>query len=172
MNDTLKTLVTRRSIRKFTDRPVEREKLEMILEAGLYAPTGRNSRDTLFLVVTNKALRDRLSTLNARVMGSDSDPFYGANTVIVVFADRNRTTTVEDGSCAMANLMNAAFSLGVDSCWIHRAREVFEGEEGRAIAREFGIPDEYIGIGNCILGYRDCELPEPLPRTQPVIFAE
>ena len=172
MNDTLKTLVTRRSVRKFTDRPIDREKLNMILEAGLYAPTGRNSRDTLFLVVTNKELRDRLSALNASVMGSDGDPFYGANTVIVVFADRNRTTTVEDGSCAMANLMNAAFSLGIDSCWIHRAREVFEGEEGRAIAREYGIPDEYIGIGNCILGYRDCPLPEPLPRTQPVIFAE
>ena len=116
MNDTLKTLVTRRSVRRFTDRPIDREKLNMILEAGLYAPTGRNSRDTLFLVVTNKELRDRLSALNASVMGSDGDPFYGANTVIVVFADRNRTTTVEDGSCAMANLMNAAFSLGIDSC--------------------------------------------------------
>ncbi len=172
MNETIKTLVTRRSIRKFNENPINKEVLDEIIKAGLYAPTGRNSRDTLFLVVTSKSLRDRLSKMNASVMGSDSDPFYGAQTVIVVFADRNRTTTVEDGSCAMANLMNAAFALGVDSCWIHRAREVFESEEGREIAREYGIPDEYIGIGNCILGYRDCELPEPLERTQPVIFAE
>lgn len=172
MNETIKTLTTRRSIRKFSEKPIRREDIDAILQAGLYAPTGRNTRDTLFLVVTDKALRDRLSKMNAAVMGSDSDPFYGASTVIVVFADRTRTTTVEDGSCAMANLMNAAFSLGIDSCWIHRAREVFESVEGREIARSFGIPDEYIGIGNCILGYRDCELPEPLERTQPIIFAE
>ena len=172
MNETIKTLVTRRSIRKFNDTPVKKEDLDEIIKAGLYAPTGRNSRDTRFVVVPNKELRDRISKLNANVMGSDVDPFYGANTVIVVFADRNRVTTVEDGSCAMANLMNAAFSLGIDSCWIHRAREVFESEEGREIARQYGIPDEYIGIGNCILGYRDCALPEPLERTQPVIFVE
>lgn len=172
MNETVKTLVTRRSIRKFSDRQVSRGDIEAVLQAGLYAPTGRNSRDTLFLVVTNKELRDRLAKMNAAVMGSDTDPFYGANTVIVVFADRTKTTTVEDGSCAMMNLMNAAYSMGIDSCWIHRAREVFESGEGRALARELGIPDEYIGIGNCILGYRDCELPEPLPRTQPIIFAE
>lgn len=172
MNETIKTLTTRRSIRGFIDKAVSREDIEFILKAGVYAPTGRNSRDTLFLVVTNKELRDKISALNAEVMGSDSDPFYGANTVIVVFADRNRTTYVEDGACAMTNLMNAAFSLGIDSCWIHRAREVFESEEGREIARKYGIPDEYIGIGNCILGYRDCALPEPLKRTQPIIFAE
>lgn len=172
MNETIKTLITRRSIRSFSAKQVPREDIEKILQAGLYAPTGRNTRDTLFLVVTNKELRNKLSKMNAAVMGSDNDPFYGAGTVIVVFADRNRTTTVEDGACAMSNLMNAAFSLGIDSCWIHRAKEVFESEEGREIARSFGIPDEYIGIGNCILGYRDCELPEPLPRTQPIVFAE
>lgn len=172
MNQTIKTLTERRSVRKFTDKPVSKEDIELILKAGVYAPTGRNTRDTLFLVVTQKELISKLSKMNAAVMGSENDPFYGAPAVIVVFADRTRTTTVEDGSCAMANLMNAAFSLGIDSCWIHRAREVFESEEGREIARSLGIPDEYIGIGNCILGYRDCELPTPVERTQPIIFVE
>ena len=172
MNETIKTLTERRSVRKYTDKLIDKESLDLILKAGVYAPTGRNSRDTLFLVVTQKELRDRLSKMNAAVMGSENDPFYGAPCVIVVFADRTRTTTVEDGSCAMANLMNAAYSLGIDSCWIHRAREVFESEEGREIARSFGIPDEYIGIGNCILGYRDCELPTPVERIQPIIIAD
>ena len=172
MTETIKTLTERRSIRKYSSRPVSKEDLELILKAGVYAPTGRNTRDTLFLVVTQQELISRMSKMNAAVMGSENDPFYGAPAVIVVFADRTRTTTVEDGSCAMANLMNAAFSLGIDSCWIHRAREVFESEEGREIARSFGIPDEYIGIGNCILGYRDCELPTPVERTQPIIFVE
>ena len=172
MNETIKTLIERRSVRKFTDEQIPKEILEQIIEAGLYAPTGRNMRNTLFLVVTDKELRDKISKLNADVMGSDSDPFYGANTVIVVFADTSRYTYVEDGSLAIGNMMNAAFSLGVDSCWIHRAKEVFESTEGREIARSFGIPDSFEGIGNCILGYRDCELPEPAPRTQRVIYAE
>ncbi len=170
MNETIKTLKTRRSIRKYRDKAVSKETIQQIVEAGLYAPTGKNRRKILFLAITDKELRDKISKLNAAVMGADSDPFYGAPAVVVVFSDRNFPTYVEDGSCAMANLMNAAFSLGVDSCWIHRAREVFESEEGRAIARELGVPDEYIGIGNCILGYRDCRLPEAAERTQTVIF--
>lgn len=172
MNETIKTLTTRRSIRSFSDKAVPKEIIDEIIQAGLYAPTGRNSRDTLFLVVTNKELLEKISKLNAAVMGGTNDPFYGAKTAIIVFADNTRHTYIEDGSIAMANLMNAAFSLGVDSCWIHRAKEVFESEEGRSIARSFGIPDNYVGIGNCILGYRNCELPTPAERTQPVIFAE
>lgn len=172
MNETLKTLVTRRSVRSYKYQQVPKEIIEEILQAGLYAPTGRNSRDTLFLVVTDKETRDKMSAMNAAVMGSEGDPFYGAPCVIVVFADRTRHTYLEDGALAMGNLMNAAFSLGVDSCWIHRAKEVFETEEGRKMVRSFGIPDDYIGVGNCILGYGDCELPKPSERTQPVIFAE
>ncbi len=172
MNETLKTLTSRRSVRSYKYQQVPKEIIQQILQAGLYAPTGMNSRDTLFLVVTDKETRDKLSAMNAAVMGSDKDPFYGAPCVITVFADRTRRTFVEDGSVAMANLMNAAFALGVDSCWIHRAKEVFETEEGREIARSFGIPDNYIGVGNCILGYGDCELPKAVERTQPVIFVE
>ena len=172
MNETLKTLTTRRSVRSYKYEEVPKEIIEKILQAGLYAPTGRNSRDTLFVVITNKETRDKIASLNANVMGMDKDPFYGAPCVIVVFADRTKLTYLEDGSLAMGNLMNAAFSLGVDSCWIHRAKEVFESEEGRKMARAWGVPDDYIGIGNCILGYGDCELPKPLERTQPVIFAD
>lgn len=172
MNETLKNLTTRRSVRNYKFQQVPKETIEQILEAGLYAPTGRNSRDTLFLVITDKETRDKLSKMNAAVMGSENDPFYGAPCVIVVFADRTGHTYIEDGSVAMANLMNAAFSLGVDSCWIHRAKEVFETDEGREMARSFGIPDDYMGIGNCILGYGDCQLPKPAERIQPVIFVE
>ncbi len=172
MNETIKTLTTRRSVRSYKYQQVPKETINQIVEAGRFAPTGMNSRDTLFLVVTDKETRDKMSLMNAKVLGSDKDPFYGAPCVIVVFADRTRRTYLEDGSVAMANLMNAAYSLGVDSCWIHRAKEVFETEEGRELARSFGVPDDYIGIGNCILGYGDCELPKPAERTQPIIFVE
>ncbi len=172
MNETLRCLKERRSVRSYSDKPIPKDILEKIVEAGLYAPTGKNRQNTLFLVITNKELIKKISKLNAEVMSSDSDPFYGAPAVIVVFADTDRYTYVEDGSVAMANLMNAAYSLGVDSCWIHRARQVFDSPEGRRIASELGVPDGYVGVGNCILGYRNGPLPSPSPRTQKVIYAE
>ena len=100
----------------------------------------------------------------AAVLGSPSDPFYGAPTVILVFSDSKMGTCVENGSLVMGNLMNAAHALGVDSCWIHRAKEVFDSEEGKELKKQWGVPEEYIGVGHCVLGYRDCEYPTAKPR--------
>ena len=163
-NETLKNLRERRSIRRYKKEQITEEQLNAILEAGTYAPTGMGAQSPLILVIQDAAVIAKLSGLNATVMGTDSDPFYGAPTLLVVLADRERSTCVEDGSLVMGNLMNAAHAVGVDSCWIHRAREVFEGDEGRAMLRQWGIPDTYIGVGNCILGYRDCGYPEAKPR--------
>lgn len=163
-NETLKNLRERRSIRRYKKEQITEEQLNAILEAGTYAPTGMGAQSPLILVIQDAAVIAKLSGLNATVMGTDSDPFYGAPTLLVVLADRKRPTCVEDGSLVMGNLMNAAHAVGVDSCWIHRAREVFEGDEGRAMLRQWGIPDTYIGVGNCILGYRDCDYPEAKPR--------
>ncbi len=163
-NETLKNLRERRSIRRYKKEQITEEQLNAILEAGTYAPTGMGAQSPLILVIQDAAVIAKLSGLNATVMGTDSDPFYGAPTLLVVLANRERSTCVEDGSLVMGNLMNAAHAVGVDSCWIHRAREVFEGDEGRAMLRQWGIPDTYIGVGNCILGYRDCDYPEAKPR--------
>ena len=163
-NETLKNLRERRIIRRYKKEQITEEQLNAILEAGTYAPTGMGAQSPLILVIQDAAVIAKLSGLNATVMGTDSDPFYGAPTLLVVLADRERPTCVEDGSLVMGNLMNAAHAVGVDSCWIHRAREVFEGDEGRAMLRQWGIPDTYIGVGNCILGYRDCGYPEAKPR--------
>lgn len=163
-NETLKTLTERRSVRAYKPEQVSEEALEQILKAGEYAPSGMGMQSAVMVVVQDEQTIRMLSRINASVMGSDGDPFYGAPTVIVVLADSKRGTCVEDGSLVMGNLMNAAHAVGVDSCWIHRAREVFEGDEGRAMLRQWGIPDTYIGVGNCILGYRDCGYPEAKPR--------
>lgn len=108
--------------------------------------------------------------MNAAVAGVNTDPFYGAPTVIVVLADRTRLTCLQDGALVMGNLMNAAFSVGVDSCWIHRAQEVFDSADGKALLKKWGIDGDYVGIGNCILGYRDCELPAAKPRKDNYIY--
>ena len=156
-------LLTRRSVRKYSDRPVEEEKLDKVLTAGLYAPTGMNNQAPVLVAVRDKATRDKLSRMNAAVMGASGDPFYGAPCVIVVLSDPERMTWVEDGSLVLGNLMNAAHSLGLGSCWIHRAKERFDTPEGKALLRAWGVPENYRGVGNCILGYA-AEEPEAKPR--------
>ena len=155
MNETLKTLKERRSCRKYLPKQVDADALELILEAGTYAPTGMNRQAPVIVAVQDKETRDKISKMNAAVMGADTDPFYGAPTVLVVLADPAVRTYIHDGALVMGNLMNAAHAVGVDSCYIFRAKEVFETEEGKAMLRTWGIPDHFVGIGNCILGYRE-----------------
>ena len=155
--------MTRRSVRKYSDRPVEDKTLDKVLTAGLYAPTGMNNQAPVMVAVRDKETRDRLSRMNAAAMGASGDPFYGAPCVIVVLSDPERMTWVEDGSLVLGNLMNAAHSLGLGSCWIHRAKECFDTPEGKALLRAWGVPENYRGVGNCILGYAE-EEPEAKPR--------
>lgn len=164
MNETIKTLKERRSIRKYKEKQISDEELNQILEAGEYAPTGRGAQSPIMVVVQNKELIKELSKINAEIVGITSDPFYGAPTVVIVLADKTRHTYKEDGSLVMGNLMNAAHSLGVDSCWINRAKEVFESERGKELLKDWGIEGDYEGIGHCILGYRDCEYPKAASR--------
>jgi len=163
-------LLTRRSIRQYKQDPIPEEVLNKILEAGTYAPTGMNKQAPIIIAVTNREMRDRLSKMNAAVMGTNTDPFYGAPVVLVVLANKDVRTAVYDGSLVMGNLMLAAHELGVGSCWIHRAKEMFESEEGKAILKDLGIEGNYEGIGNCILGYADCPAPEARPRKENYVY--
>ena len=120
------------------------------MKAGEYAPTGMGRQSPIILVLQNKEKIEKLSKLNAKIMGTDKDPFYGAPTVLIVLADKNIGTYKEDGSLVLGNLMNAAYSLGLGSCWIHRAKEEFETEEGKELLKEWNIPENYVGIEMCI----------------------
>ena len=153
MADTLTTLKTRRSCRAYKPDHVEEDKLNAILEAGTYAATGMGKQSPIILVVKDPEIRATLTRLNAAAMGMDIDPFYGAPELLVVLANKAIPTYVYDGSLVMGNMMNAAADLGVASCWIHRAKEEFESEEGKAILKKLGIEGDYEGIGNLILGY-------------------
>ena len=166
MSEALEVMRQRRSVRSYKADPIPRELLEKVLEAGTYAPTGMGRQSPIILAVTNKALRDRIAKLNAAVMGRDNDPFYGAPAVLVVLADKSVPTYLYDGSLVMGNLLNAAHDVGLGACWIHRAKEVFASEEGKAILRELGVEGDYEGIGNCIIGYAAAPLPEAKPRKE------
>lgn len=155
MNETMNTLITRRSVRSYKSEQITKEELDTVITAGIWAPTGMNRQHTKLVAVTDAALVKKLSKMNAAVMGTDNDPFYGAPCVVIVFGKSDVYTYVEDGSLAMGNMMNAAHSIGLGSCWIHRAKGMFESDEGRALMKEWGIPEEYKGVANCILGYVD-----------------
>ena len=169
-NPILETLKSRRSVRAYLSKQVDEEALQAILEAGTYAATGMNRQSPIILCVQDPEVREMLRRLNAAVMGSDGDPFYGAPTVLVVLADRAVRTCVEDASLVIGNMMNAAFSVGVDSCWIHRAKEEFETAEGKALLASLGIEGDYVGVGHLILGYRSGDLPVTRPRKENYIY--
>ena len=172
MNETMNSLLTRRSVRKYTPEMPRREDLEQIIEAGLYAASGKGGQSSIILAVTDKALRDQMMEMNRKIGGwaEGFDPFYGAPAVLVVLAKKGTPFTVADGSLTMGNMMLAAHALGLGSCWINRAREAFGTEEGKEILRRLGVEGEYEGVGNCIVGYPDGALPQPKERKVGRVF--
>lgn len=165
MNKALENIMERRSIRRYKDAQITGEELEQVIQAGLCAPSAMNRQSAVIVAVQDKEDIAYMSRLNAEVMGADSDPFYGAPTVLVVLAEADSRCAVQDGSLVMGNLMNAAHAIGLGSCWINRAYEVFEKEEGKALLKKWGVEGKYIGVGNCILGYPE-EAPEMKPRKE------
>ena len=169
--EVFENIVTRRSVKKYKSDPVAKELVEKIVQAGICAPSGLNKQSPIVLAVTNKQVRDELSRLNARKDPfSRVDPFYGAPVVLVVLADKSVPTYVYDGSLVMENMLLTAHELGLGACWIHRAKETFESPEGKAILKSLGIEGDYEGIGNCIVGYPDGDLPAEKPRKENRVY--
>ena len=172
-NEVIKAMIERRSCRKFKAEQIKDEELQAILEAGKYAATGKGLQSPKMVVIQNPEVIAKLSKWNADIMGVTSDPFYGAPVVLVVLADKNRPTAVYDGSLVMANLMLEAHDLGIGSCWIHRAKEVFEFEEGKKLKQKWGIPESCVGIGHCIIGYTDDAIKQAADRKSDyVVYSE
>ena len=172
MNEVFQNMLTRVSVKKYKPDEVKREWIEKIVEAGIAAPSGKNWQAPIVLAITNKDWRDKLSQINAKILGMADgfDPFYGAPVVLVVLADKSRNTYLYDGSLVMENMLLATHSLGLGGCWIHRAKETFETEEGKALLKSIGLDGDYEGIGNCVIGYPDGELPSVKPRAKNRVY--
>lgn len=172
MNEIIKAMEERRSIRKFKPEMPKKEDLQQIVEAGLYAANGMGRQATITVAVTNKELRDKLSAINCKIGGWDEsvDPFYGAPAILIVLAEKNWRNRVYDGSLVMGNMMLAAHSLGLGSIWIHRAKEEFEMPEYQQLLKELGVEGEWEGIGHCAVGYIDGEMPEAAERKPNRVF--
>ena len=165
-DEALKLIESRRSIRSYKPDMVPDDLIDKVIEAGTFAATGGGRQSPIIIAVKDRKTRDKLSKLNADIMGAETDPFYGAPLVLIVLADRSSSTYLYDGSLVMGNLMLAAHALGLGSCWIHRAKEEFDRPEGKEILKDLGITGDYEGIGHCILGYIDGDVPEANPRKE------
>ena len=170
MNESIKNMIERRSIRAYKPDMVKKEDIEEIVKAGTYAATGMNRQSPVIIAVTDQETRDKLSAMNAAIMGTDTDPFYGAPVVLIVLADKSRPTYLYDGSLVMGNMMNAAHSLGLGSCWIHRAKEEFESKEGKELLKKWGVEGDYEGIGQCVIGSVEGDYPETKPRKEDYVY--
>lgn len=159
MNEAMRILKERRSIRRYRPEQISREALDAILEAGLYAASAKNLQSTRLVAVQDRAVIDRMAKWNAEIWGREGvDPFFGAPTVVVVLSDSNYPNWLQDGALVMGNLMNAAAATGIGSCWVNRAMETFDRPEGKALLAQWGLTENWRGVGNCVLGYAD----EPL----------
>lgn len=172
MNQIIKAMEERRSIRKFKPDMPRREDLEQIIEAGLYAANGRGKQAVITVAVTNRELRDRISADNCEIGGwkEGFDPFYGAPVILIVLAEKDWANRVYDGSLVMGNMMLAAHALGLGSIWIHRAKEEFERDEYKKLLASLGIQGEWEGIGHCAVGYIDGEPPKAAQRREGRVF--
>ena len=172
MSETLEVIKRRRSCRKFKNQAVPEELVDQIIEAGTWAASGRGLQSPVIVYVTNAYVKRKLTEMNAKSWGKpEADPFFGAPVILIVLADKNVPTYVYDGSLVMGNMMLAADDLGLASCWIHRAKEEFESEEGKTLLKAIGIDNMNLeGIGHLALGYRDGESPEPKERKKDYVF--
>lgn len=157
MNEAVKAIIERSSCNKYKPDHLKKEEIDLIVKAGLAAPSGMNRQPWRLVVVQDSDMVKKLSALNAKVIGKDMDPFYGAPDVVLVLVEEGGTS-LEDGALAIGNMLNAAYAMGLGARWIHRCKEMFEFEEGKALLRSWGLPDNLRGIGCCIMGYPDMEL--------------
>ena len=172
MNEIIKAMKERRSIRKFKSDMVSKKDIDEIIKAGLYAANGMGRQAVITVAVTNKQLRDKISEDNRKIGGWDKgfDPFYGAPVILIVLAEKDWRNKVYDGSLVIGNMMLAAHSLGLGSIWIHRAKEEFETEEYKKLLKDIGVQGEWEGIGHCAIGYIDGDIPKPAPRKENRVY--
>lgn len=169
MTEKIQTLLDRRSIRNYRKEQITEEELNLILEAGKYAPSGMGEFKWKLAVVQKDGAMEKLLKVLEQEMGLTGQPFYGAPTLIIAFVDKNSHTPVQDGSLAIGNMLNAANMIGLGSCWINCIPSLFETPASKTLQAEYGIPSDYICIGSCAVGYIDGDVPKPVPRKADIV---
>ena len=168
--EAMEVLRNRRSIRQYKDTQVSKEDLNTMLELGTYAPTSRGLQLPMIVAVQDKDTVAQLAKLNASFLEREGNPYHGAPTIVIVFSPGDSRTCVEDGSAVMTQLLVAAYAVGLGACWINREKQMFDTEEGKALMKKWGVPENFVGVGGFSLGYADGEHPEPIARKEDYII--
>ncbi len=166
--EALEVLKNRRCIRNFKDEQISENELDCILESGVYAPNGMGTQDPIIIAIQNKEVVSKIDELNAKILNMEQlpHPYYGAPTILFVIAPKDSLVPVEDCSLVAGNIMNSAYALGIGSCWVHRAKEIFETNEGKELLKNWGLDENMLGVASIALGYPNCEHPESAPRKE------
>ena len=159
MNETMKTILERRSIRRFTDEPVPDEILRQLAEAAMHAPSGQNLKTWKFTVVSSSKMIKKLAEAMRVALGRDSYDMYGPAALLIPTNERESVFGPEDNACALQNVFLAAHSLGVGSVWINQLRRVCDVPEVRGVMNEMHIPASHVVYGLAALGYADSQAP-------------
>ncbi|EKQ58038.1 MULTISPECIES: nitroreductase [unclassified Clostridium] len=182
MNEVIQNILTRRSVRVYKEEQISDEDLNTILEAAKFAPSGMNSQSWHFTAVQNKERISQLisaakeALLNSPVeqlkkIGGNPNfnPFYSAPTIIITSCDKNLPVGHFDCAAALENIMLAAHSLDIGSCWIHMLAMVGDDQKVRSILTELGIPENYAVFGTAALGFNGGQEPKAPPRKEGTI---
>ena len=156
MSNLMEVIKSRRSTRAFKSELPPKDQIMQIVEAAEWAPSGMGKYLWHFTVIYNaeKSLKLARAVAEADNRGPEYN-FYGAPVNIIISYNRDEHHALVDGAAAMENLLLMATELGLGSCWINRAMETFELPEGKALLAEWGLDENWKGVGNCILGYTD-----------------
>ncbi|MDE7281028.1 MAG: nitroreductase family protein [Ruminiclostridium sp.] len=153
MNEVIQNILTRRSVRGFTDQPISREDLELIIKAGLYAPSARNFQTWKFTALTKREDIDALAKAIEKVLDRSGYDMYRPAAVIIPSNESDSPYGKEDNACALENIFLAAHSMGIGSVWINQLQGICDKPEIRELLKKWGIPDNHAVYGIAAIGY-------------------
>lgn len=171
-NAVIETLLTRRSVRAFTDRPISREDLETIAQTAIYAPSGMGRQTWQFTVVADTAKIQKLAAVIERELGREGYNMYCPTAIIIPSNEKETPYGREDNACALENIFLAAHSLGIGSVWINQLNQISERPAVRALLKEFGVPDSHVVYGIAALGYAKDPAVKEVHKIGKIHFAE
>ena len=181
MNETLKVINSRRSVRKYKPDQISDSELQAILEAAIRAPNAMNQQRWHFTVIQNKDVPEKLTDVARESMKSgpepiakraaspDFSPFYHAPTVILITGDSTSRFARIDCSLAAQNIVLAAESLNIGSCIMTSPELIFKSKRGQELLKELGVPEGCTHVCTVTLGYRDGDRPPARPRNKEVV---
>lgn len=172
MNETIKTILRRRSCRAFEDKAIAQRDLEQIMQAAVCAPSGRNGQKWQFVVLNDRKRIQTLAAAMGEALEREHYDMYSPQVLVIVSTPKDWPYGIEDNACALENIFLAATSLGIGSCWINQIRDIADDPKIRELLTGFGVPAEHTVYGMAALGYPKPGEIKSIERTGKIIYVD